>query len=52
MRRGNFDGKRSPLSIIGIVCGELSKTVVNYAKTAEPIDISFGLWARMGPRKL
>jgi len=28
----------------------LSVTVVSPAKTAEPIEKSFGLWARIGPR--
>ena len=27
----------------------LSKTMVNPAKMAEPIDMQFGLWTRMGP---
>jgi len=27
-----------------------SVTVVSPAKTAEPIDILFGLWTRVGPR--
>ena len=29
----------------------LSVTIVSPAKMAEPIDMLFGLWARMGPRK-
>ena len=36
MGRGNFEGK----SDHAIIC----------AKTAEPIQMPFGLWARMGPR--
>ena len=29
----------------------LSVTIVSPAKTAEPIDISFGIWTGVGPRK-
>jgi len=28
----------------------LSVTVVSPAKTAEPIEIPFGMWTRVGPR--
>jgi len=28
----------------------LSVTIVSRAKTAEPIEMSFGLWTRVGPR--
>jgi len=28
----------------------LSVTVVSHAKTAEPTEMPFGFWARMGPR--
>ena len=28
----------------------LSVTIVSHAKTAEPIEIPFWMWARMGPR--
>jgi len=28
----------------------LSVTLVNSTKTAEPIEMPFGFWARMGPR--
>jgi len=27
----------------------LSVTIVNHAKTAEPIEIPFGMWTRVGP---
>ena len=42
MRRGIFTGKGRPIV-------EYEDTVI-CAKTAEPIEISFVLWARMGPR--
>jgi len=32
-----------------VVCR--SVTLVSPAKTAEPIEMPFGLWARIGPRK-
>jgi len=28
----------------------LLDTTVNHAKTAEPIEVLFGIWTRMGPR--
>jgi len=36
----------------GVVCRSvcLSVRVVNPAKTAEPIEIPFGLWTRLGPK--
>ena len=40
----------------GVVCRSaslsvcLSVTLVSPAKTAEPIEMSFGLWTRVGPR--
>jgi len=34
---------------VGLFVG-LSVTVVNFAKPAEPIEMPFGLWTRMGPR--
>ena len=36
-----------------VVCPSvgLSVTIVNSAKTAEPIEMSFGVWTRVGPRK-
>ena len=45
MGRGNFEGrKRRPV----IKCRD---TVVNCAETAEPIEMSFGIWTQVGPRK-
>jgi len=42
--RGNFErGKGRPIV-------NYRDTAVIYAKTAEPIKMLFGLWARMGPR--
>jgi len=29
-----------------------SATIVSPAKTSEPIEIAFGIWTRVGPRKL
>ena len=44
MGRGNFEGgKGRPI----VKCGD---TAVVCAKTAEPIEMPFGLWARMGRR--
>jgi len=44
MERGNFEGERGkPLQSIG-------HFVVICAKTAEPIEVPFVLWARIGPR--
>jgi len=43
MKMGNFGERGVPLSSIGTLC-------VIRAKTAEPIEIPFGLWAGMGPR--
>jgi len=43
MGKGNFEGERGvPLQSghYAVIC----------AKTAEPIEMPFGLWARMGPR--
>jgi len=37
------EGRGVPLQSIGTLCGHL-------CKTAEPIEMSFGLWARMGRR--
>ena len=36
------------LSVCLSVC--LSVTIVSPAKTAEPIEIPFGLWTRVGPK--
>jgi len=33
--------------VVWSVC--LSVTIVNPAKTAEPIEMPFGLWTRVGP---
>jgi len=34
------------------VCGSvLSVTIVSHAETAEPIEMQFGLWTCVGPRK-
>ena len=33
-----------------VVCLSLSVTIVSPTKMAEPIEMPFGLWARMGPR--
>jgi len=35
--------------MVGLSVG-LSVTVVSSAKTAEPIEMPFGFWVRMGPR--
>jgi len=42
--RGNFERKGRPLQSIGF-------SAVSCAKTAEPIDLSFRLWTRLGRRK-
>jgi len=34
---------------VGVSVGR-SVTIVNPAKTAEPIEMSFGLWTQVGPR--
>jgi len=44
MRRGNFEGEK------GRPIVNYRDTAVVCAKTAEPIEMPFGLWARMGPR--
>jgi len=36
MRGGNFEGRKAAMSC---------------AKTAEPIEMPFGIWTRVGPRK-
>ena len=42
MGRGNFEG----------ACPDMpNDTGVNCAKTAEPIEVPFGFWTRVGPRK-
>jgi len=38
----NFEGEGRPIV-------KYRDTAVSCAKTAEPIEIPFGLWARMGP---
>jgi len=44
MGRGNFGGKKAPIA-------KYRDTLQSsYAKTAEPIEMSFGLWLRMGCR--
>ena len=37
--------------VCGVVCVSVSLfvTLTYFAKTAEPIDIPFGVWARVGP---
>ena len=44
MGRGNFEGKGASL------CKVYGHSVVTYAKTAQPVEMPFGLWAGMGPR--
>ena len=45
MGRGSFEGEKGrPI----VKCKDILR--VNFAKTAEPINILFGLWAPMGPR--
>jgi len=39
----NFEGKGMPV--------HPEDTAVNCAKTAEPIEMPFGLWTRVGPIK-
>jgi len=43
--KGQFWGKGRPLQIIGI------HSAVSCAKTAEPIDLPFGLWTQVGRRQ-
>jgi len=41
-----------PIVTDGVVWSvRLSVTIVNTAKSAEPIEMPFGRWARVGPRK-
>jgi len=42
--RGNFEGKK------GFPIVKYRDIAVICAKTAEPIEMPFGLWARIGPR--
>jgi len=44
MERGNFGGEGRPVV-------KYNDTAVICAKTAEPIEMPFGLWSRVGPRK-
>ena len=45
MGRGDFEGKSMP--------GHARRhSDVNWAKTAEPIEMPFGLWIQVGSRKL
>jgi len=44
MGRGNFEGEGASH------CKVQGRSAVSCAKTAEPIEMPFGLWARMGPR--
>ena len=44
MRRGNFEGEK------GRPIVNYRDTAVICAKTAEPIEMPFGFWARIGPR--
>jgi len=41
--RGNYGGK-NPLSVKGV-------SAVSCARTAQPIDLPFGSWARVGQKK-
>jgi len=43
MGMGNFEGEGWPIV-------KYRDTAVSCAKTAEPIEIPFGLWVRMSPR--
>jgi len=44
MRRGSFEGK-------GASCGEVvERSAVTRAKMAEPVEMPFGMWTRLGPR--
>ena len=43
MGRGNFEGEGRPIV-------KYRDSAVSYAKTAEPIEIPFGLWIQVGPR--
>ena len=45
MRRGNFEWERAPC------CKVQGRSAVRCAKTAEPIEMPFGFWTWMGPRK-
>jgi len=42
MQRGNFEGKGRPI---------VKYRAVSSAKTAEPIEMPFGMWTRVGPIK-
>ena len=44
VRRGNFEGRN------GRPVVKYMDTAVICAKTAEPIEMPFGLWTQMGPR--
>jgi len=44
IRRGNFEGEMGVVKYIG------THFLVICAKTAEPIEMPFGLWARADPR--
>jgi len=44
MGTDNFDQEGRPIV-------KYRDTAVSYAKTAEPIEMPFGLWAQVGPRK-
>ena len=46
MQMGNFEGERG-----GPYCKVERQLAVTFAKTAEPIEMSFGLWTRVGLRK-
>jgi len=54
---GNDYGKTLPLSLLlhmyrGLcisVCLSLLVTTMSLAKTAEPIEVPFGVWTRVGP---
>ena len=45
-RRGNFEALEE-----AAYCKLYGFSAVTCAKTAEPIEIPFGLWTRVGPRK-
>jgi len=45
MGRGNFEGKGQPPVKYRTLC-----VAVICAKTAEPIEMPFGIWTQVGPR--
>jgi len=45
MRRGNFEGKEAAH------CKLQGLSAVSCTKKAEPVEMPFGVWTRVGPRK-